>query len=131
VTRTGIAPTADQAAELAAGTVEGPIVMVNLLKFSGEPQEYGRYQEAVTPLLAKAGAELVWIGLPQHLVIGDPDADAWDAVALVRYPSRQAFLDMVSSPDYLAASGHRDRGLADTVLICCTEAPQPPMAGGA
>ena len=58
----------------------------------------------------------------RHLVIGDPGTDTWDAVALVAYPSREAFLDMVTATAYGQALEHRERGLADTVLIC-TELP--------
>ena len=36
---------------------------------------------------------------------------------LVQYPSRQAFITMVTRPDYLAASVHRTASLADSRLI--------------
>ena len=52
------------------------------------------------------------------------DMGGWDAVALVSYPSRQAFIDMVSQPDYEKAHEHRESGLADTVLIAMTPASQ-------
>ena len=40
-------------------------------------------------------------------------------MALVEYPSRAAFIDMVSQPEYTAAHEHREHGLEDTVLIAC------------
>jgi hypothetical protein len=70
-----------------------------------------------------ASARIAWIGTARHLVIGDPDTDTWDAVALVGYPSREAFLEMVTAIPYGQALEHRERGLAGTVLICCTELP--------
>ena len=121
--RTSITPTPAQISEIAGSDVTGEIVMLNLLRFSDAPQEYGRYEEIASRHLAKAGARITWIGAARHLVIGDPDTDTWDAVALVAYPSREAFLDMVTATSYGQALEHRERGLADTVLICCTELP--------
>lgn len=123
MTRTGINPTQAQISEIAGSDVTGEIVMLNLLRFSDAPQEYGRYEEIASRHLAKAGARIMWIGAARHLVIGDPDTDTWDAVALVAYPSRAAFLDMVTATSYGQALEHRERGLAGTVLICCTELP--------
>ena len=121
--RTHLTPTDDQLTEIAGSDVAGEIVMLNLLKFSDAPEEYGRYEEAASEHLERVGARLVWVGAANHLVIGDPAVDDWDAVALVAYPSRQAFLDMAGSSDYGDALGHRERGLAATVLVCCTELP--------
>ena len=42
---------------------------------------------------------------------------------LVEYPSRAAFVEMVSSPEYLAAHAHRERALERTIVIACTPAP--------
>ncbi len=123
MTRTGITPTPAQFGEIAGSEVTGEIFMLNLLKFSDTAEEYGRYEEAASSHLAKAGARIVWIGAVRHLVIGDPETDDWDAVALVAYPSREAFLEMVAGSSYGQALEHRERGLAGTVLICCTELP--------
>ena len=123
MTRTGITPTPAQLDEIARSDVAGEIFMLNLLKFSDNAGEYGKYEEIAASHLAKAGARIVWIGAARHLVIGDPETDQWDAVALVAYPSREAFLEMVTATSYGEALEHRERGLADTVLICCTELP--------
>jgi len=69
------------------------------------------------------GGRVVWMGKPIGVFIGDVDANEWDAIALVAYPSRQAFLDMVSTREYGEAHSHREAGLADTVLIACAPAP--------
>ncbi len=53
------------------------------------------------------------------MLIGDSENDAWDLVALVSYPSRAAFIDMVTSPSYGEAHTHRERGLDRTVLLAC------------
>jgi uncharacterized protein (DUF1330 family) len=61
----------------------------------------------------------VWIGRPEQLLVGDPSHDRWDLVALVEYPSRRAFIQMVSSTEYQKIHVHREQGLAATVVIAC------------
>ena len=81
-------------------TVESsPIVMLNLLRFKpdGGQERYGEYGAAVAPLLERAGGRIVFAGDPATALLGD---DSWDLVVLVEYPTRQAFLDMISSPEY-------------------------------
>ena len=65
------------------------------------------------------GGKVIWTGRPEHVLIGDSDADEWDLVALVSYPSRSAFIEMVTSPNYEQAHTHRERGLDRTVLLAC------------
>jgi uncharacterized protein (DUF1330 family) len=66
------------------------------------------------------GGKVLWMGRADQRLIGDP-AEGWDSVALVEYPSRKAFIDMVSAPEYESAHEHRESGLERTVLIACTE----------
>jgi uncharacterized protein (DUF1330 family) len=66
------------------------------------------------------GGKVLWMGRADQTLIGDP-AEGWDSVALVEYPSRKAFIDMVTAPDYEQAHEHRESGLERTVLIACTE----------
>jgi uncharacterized protein (DUF1330 family) len=40
---------------------------------------------------------------------------------LVRYPSRKAFLDMVTSPAYAQANVHRENAFDDHVILAATE----------
>lgn len=45
------------------------------------------------------------------------DGQAWDAVALARYTSRQAFADMVANPEYRDQAGPmRQSALIEAVL---------------
>lgn len=119
-----IEPSRGQIEELASSPSKGPVVMINLLRFQpeGGAATYARYGEGVLPCLARTGARVLWQGRPEGVVIGD-DADLWDAVVLVEYPSRQAFLDMVSSPEYRAVAGLRTEALADSRLIACDQVP--------
>jgi uncharacterized protein (DUF1330 family) len=66
------------------------------------------------------GGKVLWMGRADQTLIGDP-SEGWDSVALVEYPSRKAFIDMVSTSEYEQAHEHRESGLERTVLIACTE----------
>jgi uncharacterized protein (DUF1330 family) len=76
-----------------------PVVMLNLLRFKpdGGQERYMEYGAAVAPSLEKVGGRIVWAGEPATPLLGE---QGWDMVALVEYPSRQAFLDMIGSPEY-------------------------------
>ncbi len=44
------------------------------------------------------------------------EGEDWDAVALVRYPSREVFASMIRSPEYRSIEHLRHEALADAVL---------------
>jgi len=100
-------------AALAERAGEGPVTMLNLLRFKpdGGRELYAEYGAAVAPLLERVGGRVVHAGVASPVLIGE---ESWDLVALVEYPTRQAFLDMVGSPEYLAIahlrSGALERG---------------------
>lgn len=118
--------TAFQALAADAKTKEGPVVMLNLLKFkeraaSGDisgRESYNRYGRDVKPMVEALGGRILWHGKADQSLIGDED---WDAIALVEYPSRQAFIDMAMSQDMQKIHHNREGGLERTVLIACTE----------
>lgn len=123
-----ITPNLEQFQHLAASSATGPVVMINLLKFrngDGEGpgvEEYRRYGDVALEMIEHQGGRLLWAGTGDQVLIGDPE-QAWDAILLVEYPSRAAFIEMVSSPEYLEAHAHRERALERTVVIACTPAP--------
>jgi uncharacterized protein (DUF1330 family) len=104
----------------AAASKSEPVYMLNLLRFS-DAEAYGRYAQATGPHLQRVGGEVVWAGVCDEAIIG-PSAREWDMAAVVLYPSRAAFLEMVSDPDYLAIAEDRTAGLADSRLIPCAKA---------
>jgi uncharacterized protein (DUF1330 family) len=101
-----------------------PLVMINLLKFkrsNGDPEEginaYSRYMSNVAPFLSQVGGRLLWLGDVDQVFIGSEENDAWDRVLLVEYPSRKAFLEMVSNPEYQKIHQDRDAALEDSALL--------------
>jgi len=87
-----------------------PVVMLNLLAFEpqGGEERYMEYGAAVAPLLEKAGGRIVFAGAASPALIGE---GGWDLVALVEYPSRGAFLEMIGSPEYQAIAHLRTEAL--------------------
>jgi uncharacterized protein (DUF1330 family) len=132
-----ITPTKEQLSEFAHGTREGEVVMLNLLHFARPDGEaggeqgsenrsrssgagaYREYSDQVVKMVESRGGKVIWTGRPEHVLIGDSAHDDWDLVALVSYPSRSAFMEMVTSPKYEQAHEHRARGLDRTVLLAC------------
>ena len=95
-----------------------PIVMLNLLRFrpDGGRDRYSEYLAVAGPLVARYGAEIVYVGDGMPALSAE-DGQAWDAVALVRYPTRQAFANMVEDPDYHHKAGPmRQSALLEAVL---------------
>jgi len=124
-----IVPRPDQIHALVTDPDQGPVVMLNLLKFkeraTGEEgtgaDAYRRYGDAVIKMVEERGGRILWSGRATHVLVGE-EADKWDAVALVQYPSPAAFLDMATSAEYQKIHGHREAGLLSTVLIACRQA---------
>jgi uncharacterized protein (DUF1330 family) len=101
--------------ELNERASEGPVVMLNLLAFKpdGGAERYAEYAEAVAPLLERVGGRVLFAGAAGEAVIGEA---GWDVIALAEYPTRQAFIDMVDSPEYLAIAHLRTEALARSEL---------------
>src|SRR5215469_9350691 len=123
-----IVPGLDQVRALVTESDQGPVVMLNLLKFkqraTGEEgtgaDAYRRYADAVVKMVEARGGRVLWSGRATHVLVGE-EADRWDAIALVQYPSPAAFLDMAASAEYQKIHGHREAGLLCTVLIACRQ----------
>ncbi len=102
-------------AELRDRAEEGPVVMLNLLamKPEGGTERYTEYADAVAPLLADVGGRVLFAGRASRAVIG---ATGWDLVALVEYPTRGAFLAMISTPAYAEIAHLRSEAITRSEL---------------
>jgi uncharacterized protein (DUF1330 family) len=103
---------------------EGPICMVNLLKFR-EKAEYedgretaltGReayelYEQGVKKLLEGIGGGIGFWGEVKEV------EELWDMVGLAVWPSRQAMFEVMQSPEMQEISVHRTAGLAGQLNI--------------
>jgi uncharacterized protein (DUF1330 family) len=111
--------TREQIAALAARPADEPVLMVNLLKFktNGGLESYLRYGQEVTPHLQRVGAIVRYSGTAPAYVIGEGERPWWDAILVVEYPTPQAFIDMVGTPEYTEVHEHRAAGLERGDLI--------------
>lgn len=102
---------------------EGPICMVNLLKFKGRAvyedgreteltgrEAYDLYAEGVKKLLQQVGGYIGVAAEVERLTLGEV-GELWDEVALAVYPSRQAMLEMMQLDGMGDISVHRAAGL--------------------
>ena len=99
----------------------GPVVMLNLLRYAeGGRELYAQYAEALsTTFLPRYGAEVLYAGDGSTSLVAE-SGQAWDAVLLVRYPSREAFSRMVADPEYQQVTELRTRALTEAVLQATT-----------
>ncbi|MGB1652858.1 MAG: DUF1330 domain-containing protein [Acidimicrobiales bacterium] len=116
-------------AEMMEPGPDGPIYMVNLLRFkpaaeyedgrettlSGR-EAYNLYGQAVSQIIQDYDGEVMFVGDVTFLSLGQVE-DLWDEVAIARYPNRGALLAMSSSPQWQAAAVHRSAGLAGQLNI--------------
>jgi uncharacterized protein (DUF1330 family) len=122
-------PTAEQIEEFLAGPADQPVVMLNLLKFKERaddthPGMTGRdavmlYSTAMREFVEARGGSFVIAADIDSQVIGDGD---FDFVAIMRYPSRQKFLELAGDPEIARTiMPHRDAGLESQWLFAMTE----------
>ena len=95
----------------------GPVVMLNLLRYAeGGRELYARYARALSDtFLPRYGGEVLYAGDGSTPLVADSGQE-WDAVLLVRYPSRAAFSRMVADPEYQEVTELRTRALTEAVL---------------
>lgn len=124
-----VIPTKEQMEGFLAPGPDGPISMVNLLKFKEKAdykdgreteltgqEAYALYSRGVMETLATVGGKLVFSGNVSRLMLGEVE-DLWDTVAIAQYPSRAAMLEMMQLPEYQEISVHREAGLAGQLNI--------------
>lgn len=108
---------------------EGPVTMLNLMRFRERSLDgngsgwdaYLRYSALAIKLIKARYGTIVWTGDAQAVALGVPEAHRWDYIALVRYPSRAAFVDMMTSAEYARANVERENGCADHAIIAVRE----------
>ena len=109
--------------------IEGSVAMVRLLKFKagaeypdGRETEltgaeaYRLHRRAMVERVTSGGGRLVFSGTARHLVLGEVD-EMWDEVMVVEFPSKEAFVEIISSLEIAESGIHRRAGLAGQLLI--------------
>ncbi len=118
-----------QIAQMMEKGPDGPIFMVNLLKFKDKAEyedgretdltgreAYNLYGAAVAGILPEFGGRLFYISDVTMLSLGQVE-ELWDEVAIAAYPDRASLVRMSMSEAWQAASVHRAAGLAGQLNI--------------
>lgn len=93
-----------------------PVVMLNLLRFrDGGRGSYERYLAHFGDCAREVGGEVIYYGDGETALVAE-DGQAWDAVLLVRYPTRRSFSEMVRNPRYQEGTHFREEALVEAVL---------------
>ncbi len=124
-----VMPNEQQLKEFMEPGQDGPIYMLNLLKFKDAAEysdgrqtdltgaeAYGIYAAEVVEHLAEVGGAPLFGAQVERLMLGEVE-ELWDSAAIAMYPSRQAMMTMMMSPDYQASAVHREAGLAGQLNI--------------
>ncbi len=128
-----LAPNQEAVKDFIMRKIEGPVVMLNLLRFRDvadyteaphlAPEQpisgaaaYELYIQHTLPMLHSSGGEVVFSGKGGAYLIGPTD-ERWDAMLLIRQESTERFIAFASDPEYLKGMGHRTAALEDSRLL--------------
>lgn len=115
--------------------LESPVAVLNLFKFNAQAQyqvedleynlpaanisgreAYSHYAAVAGKFLTKLGGKVVFSAAIDQIMIGPQDTD-WDVSAIMYFPTRRAFIEMLTNPEFQKASRHRKAALSNHVMI--------------
>jgi uncharacterized protein (DUF1330 family) len=105
---------------------DAPFYMVNFIKFrqfaaypdGRDATLSGREANArynALPIILEIGGRPVFVAGVEQQLLGDDTQ--WDQVAIVLYPSREAFVSMLERPDFQEISVHKDAGVEQSIVL--------------
>jgi len=128
-------PREDQRATLMSLPHDTPLAVLNLFEFNevanyqANDPEYGtsaaeisgreafqRYGEIAGQFIQTLGGRTVF-SVPAEQVLIGPKTANWHVAAIMFFPSRKAFLQMLSDSDFQSASRHRKAALKNHSMI--------------
>lgn len=130
-------PSMESGAALARRGIEGPVVMLNLLRlrevadYSATPElapetpisgreAFDLYIAHTLPFLRDSGGELLFLGDGGAFLIGPPE-ERWDLAMLVRQHSVERFFAFAQDEAIMAGIGHRTAATKDARLLPLVE----------
>ena len=128
-------PSEHQLAKLMSLPTDTPLAVFNLFEFNdaanyqpGDPEfgtsaaeisgqeAFQRYSELAGTFLQDLGGRVSVSASVDQVLIGPQNAD-WHAAAIMFFPSRGAFMQMLSDADFQKASRHRKAALKNHYMI--------------
>lgn len=125
-------PTTEQLDAFLAAPQDEPVAMMNILRFKDEAdathaglsgeQATMQYARAMRTFVEAHGGQFVFAGHIASQLVGE-GGEGFHFVSIMRYPSRQAFLELAGNEEIAGTIGrHRDAGLDSQWLLVMTEA---------
>lgn len=130
-----LAPNKDQLSILMSLPPETPLAVLNLFEFndlaSYQPEDpefgtkaanvsgkvaYHRYSEIAGNTIHELGGRVVFSAVADQVLIG-PENSNWHEAAIMYFPSRGTFIQMMSDPNFQQASRHRKAALKRHQMI--------------
>ena len=90
-------------------------------------EAYDKYGAVAFEQVTKRGGRLITLNNVELQVIGS--SRTWDRVATMEYQNIDAFLEMISDPDYEQSLVHRTAGLEDTIVLVTRPLIKEPIGG--
>ncbi len=128
-------PTESQLAKLLSLPSDAPVAALNLFRFNARAQyqpedpefgtpaanvsgeeAYARYAATAGKFISDLGGRVVFSTPVAQVMIG-PEDPAWDLAAIMFFPTRDAFVQMLSNPDFQQASRHRKAAFANHQML--------------
>jgi uncharacterized protein (DUF1330 family) len=128
-------PSENQLANLISLPIETPLAVLNLFEFNtmanyqpGDPEyatsaaeisgqeAFNLYGEVAGKTIEDLGGRVVLQAPTEQIMIGNEAAN-WHAAAIMYFPSRGAFLQMMSDANFQRASRHRKAALKNHYMI--------------
>ncbi|MEM6414095.1 MAG: DUF1330 domain-containing protein [Pseudomonadota bacterium] len=125
-------PSDRQTSALLASAEDGPVHMLNMLRFNefaAYPTDhpnagkgltgadaYALYGEGSAPIFKRVGGSIIHSWVPEVLVIG-PEDEQWDRIFVACYPSKSSIIAMFRDPSYQKLVPHRTAALKTSRLI--------------
>ncbi|MEM8497503.1 MAG: DUF1330 domain-containing protein [Pseudomonadota bacterium] len=134
-------PSEEQIAKLQSLPPNDPVAVLNLFHFNEHAQyapddpEYGspaanvtgqeafaRYSDVAGQFIIDLGGRVAFSTPVDQVMIGPIDP-SWNVAAVMYFPSRRAFMQMLSNPEFQSASRHRKAALANHTMLHLAGAP--------
>lgn len=128
-------PSDSQIKKLLSLPPDAPVAALNLFQFNKQAQyqpsdpefntaaanvkgleAWARYSAVAGKYIADLGGRVVFSAPVAQTLIGSEDAQ-WDVAAIMYFPTRKAFLEMLEDPNFQKASRHRKAALANHQMI--------------
>ena len=98
----------------------GSVDMVNILRFKTNGRsEYKKYAKEIFSFMNEFGMEIIYSGDVFSTIMGEDEF--FHQVIIMRYPSKEKFIEFSSSEKWKAIEHHRSAGLESQWLLASKE----------